>query len=62
MADKPQKSPETENAPRRADEESGAEQPHRKETFPNEALEGQPGYGEAPPEARKDKLPEQDWK
>ena len=36
-------------------------QERRKETFPKEALEGEPGYGEPPPEVRKDKLPDQGW-
>jgi hypothetical protein len=34
---------------------------HRKETFLKEVLEGLPGYYEAPPEVRKDRLPTQHW-
>ena len=35
--------------------------PHRKETNPKEPLEGDPGYGEPPPDVRRDKLPDQGW-
>ncbi len=36
------------------------EQEHRKETSRG-AADGEPGYGEPPPEVRQDKLPDQDW-
>jgi hypothetical protein len=54
-------SPETEAAPRRADAERGSEQPHRKESCDNESHDGEPGYGEAPVEVRKNRLPDQGW-
>jgi hypothetical protein len=38
-----------------------AEQAHHKVTFTKEVMEGLPGYGEPPPEVRKDKLPDQGW-
>ena len=41
---------------REGKQEEGA---HRQETFTKEALEGEPGYGEPPPEVRTDKLPDQ---
>jgi hypothetical protein len=58
MANPPdkQQQPEQEK-PREASEGS-----ERKQTNPREAHEGMPGYGQAPEEVRREKLPEQDWK
>jgi hypothetical protein len=43
---------------READTEREGE---RRDTHPNEALEGMPGYGQPPEEVRRKKLPEQKW-
>lgn len=53
---------ETEKKPQETTREANPEREgERRETNPKEALEGMPGYGQAPEEVRKDKLPEQDW-
>jgi len=54
-------SPDSEEASRRADAGSGSEQPHRKESCDNESHDGEPGYGEAPVEVRRNRLPDQGW-
>ena len=60
-ASKPEPGSEPEAAPRQADAERGSEQPHRKESCDNESHEGEPGYGEAPLEVRRHRLPDQGW-
>jgi hypothetical protein len=37
------------------------EQEPRKERTPKESQDGAPGYGESPPEVRREKLPDQGW-
>jgi hypothetical protein len=51
-----QQSPEQEKT-----HEAGTEQEERRETNPNEPLEGAPGYGQPPEEVRRHKLPDQKW-
>jgi hypothetical protein len=51
-----------EQKPQETTREAPTEQEgERRETNSNEALEGMPGYGQAPEEVRREKLPEQKW-